>query len=61
MASRQRDCYIGITATLVVATAAIFLRLYARRLMGLRLALDDYLCIVAYVSCIGLSSISFLD
>lgn len=49
MASRQGECYAGITVTFVIASAALGLRFYARRLMHVRLSLDDYLCIVAYV------------
>lgn len=48
--SRHRGCYVGISVTLFAATAALALRLYARQLTRVRLGLDDYLCIVAYVS-----------
>lgn len=48
--SRHRGCYVGISVTLFAATAALALRLYARQLTRVRLGMDDYLCIVAYVS-----------
>lgn len=48
--SRHRGCYVGISVTLFAATAALALRLYARQLTRVRLGIDDYLCIVAYVS-----------
>lgn len=48
--SRHGGCYVGISVTLFAATAALALRLYARQLTRVRLGIDDYLCIVAYVS-----------
>lgn len=48
--SRQGECYVGISVTLFAATAALALRLYARHLTRVRLGIDDYFCIVAYVS-----------
>lgn len=48
--SRHRGCYVGISVTLFAATAALALRLYARQITRVRLGIDDYLCIVAYVS-----------
>lgn len=48
--SRHRGCYVGISVTLFAATAALALRLYARQLTRVRLGIDDYFCIVAYVS-----------
>lgn len=47
--SRHRGCYVGISVTLFAATVVLALRLYARQLTRVRLGLDDYLCIVAYV------------
>lgn len=57
--SRQHGCYFGISVTLFAATAALALRLYARQLTRVRLGIDDYLCIVAYVSsCPPMSELS---
>ncbi|KAJ0107478.1 hypothetical protein J7T55_007667 [Diaporthe amygdali] len=47
--SRQGECYVGISVTLFAATAALALRLYARHLTRVRLGIDDYFCIVAYI------------
>jgi hypothetical protein len=48
--SRHKGCYVGISVTLFAATAALALRIYARQITRVRLGMDDYLCIVAYVS-----------
>lgn len=50
MESRQPEVYGAVTITLVAATAALVLRIIARRMKKLALWFDDYLAMVAWVS-----------
>jgi hypothetical protein len=47
--SQQPGAYACTTVTLAAAALALALRMYARRLKGLKLWIDDYLAIFAFV------------
>ncbi|KAL8650348.1 MAG: hypothetical protein Q9210_003872 [Variospora velana] len=57
--NRGNDLVATITVMLVIATLAVLLRLYARRISRSKLGVDDYLILVALILTYGLDITSF--
>ncbi|KAK7931208.1 hypothetical protein PG985_001920 [Apiospora marii] len=53
MESRQPEVYAAVTITLVAATAALVLRIIARKMKKLALWFDDYLVVFAWVAALA--------
>lgn len=49
-ARHGRDIVIIIIAFAIIATSSVVLRVQSRRMLDIKLALDDYLIVVALVS-----------
>lgn len=58
-ASRTINLYIGSAVTYFFACSAVGLRIWSRRLRGRELWLDDFFCLVGFLSCTALTAIAF--